>query len=265
MKVVLFCGGLGLRVRELSQEIPKAMLRVGHRPVLWHVMKYYAYYGHKDFILCLGYQADVIKQYFLGFKDVQSNNFILSRGGKHVQELPSEIDDWTITCVDTGLSTNIGQRLQRVQSCIGEDEYFLANYADNLTSAPLDKVIDALRNAAGKSACFLCVRPRLSFHVVSCSAGGGKAGPVEHIKPVEETDIWINGGYFVFRRDVFDYLAMLQREQDLVPDGLNLLLRKDKLIAWRHEGFWAPMDTPKDMRLLDEQYTTGKAEWAKWE
>src|SRR5215813_5222607 len=115
MKVVLFCGGLGMRLRDYSDTIPKPMINIGYRPILWHVMKYYAHYGHKDFILCLGYKADVIKDYFLNYNECLSNDFILSKGGKKLQLLNSDINDWRITFVDTGIHSNIAQRLKAVE------------------------------------------------------------------------------------------------------------------------------------------------------
>ena len=157
MKVVLFCGGLGMRIREYSDEVPKPMVPIGYRPILWHVMKYYAHFGHKEFILCLGYKADVIKKYFLNYDECLSNDFTLSGAG-NIALANSDIHDWKISFVDTGMSTNIGGRLRAVREYIGDDEYFLANYSDNLTDVPLPEMIE---NFEGKNrvASFLCVRP----------------------------------------------------------------------------------------------------------
>src|SRR5215210_4763777 len=137
MKVVLFCGGLGLRLRDYSDSIPKPMVNIGYRPILWHVMKYYAHFGHKDFILCLGYKADAIKNYFLTYDECISNNFVLSNGGKNLRLLHSDIQDWNITFVDTGLTANIGQRLKAVEPYLEQETMFLANYSDGLTDLPL--------------------------------------------------------------------------------------------------------------------------------
>ena len=139
MKVVLFCGGLGMRIREASESVPKPMVHVGDRPILWHVMKYYAHFGHKDFILCLGYRADVIKNYFVNYNEFMSNDFVLSKGGKDVRVFNSDIDDWTVTFVDTGANSNIGQRLKAVERYLDGEEVFLANYSDNLTDFELPK------------------------------------------------------------------------------------------------------------------------------
>ena len=124
MKVVLFCGGMGMRMREYSEAVPKPMVPIGYRPILWHVMKYYAHYGHKDFILCLGYKADVIKNYFRNYDECVSNDFVLSGGGKNLELLNSDIDDWRITFVDTGLTANIGQRLKAVEKHLQDEEVF---------------------------------------------------------------------------------------------------------------------------------------------
>src|SRR6476619_7371153 len=142
MKVVLFCGGQGIRMREFSETIPKPMVNIGYRPILWHIMKYYAHYGHKDFILCLGHGADFIKNYFLNYNECISNDFILSGGGKKLQLFSSDIDDWNITFADTGMSSNIGQRLRAVEKYLDGEEMFLANYSDGLTDLPLDLQMD---------------------------------------------------------------------------------------------------------------------------
>ncbi len=257
MKVVLFCGGLGLRVRELSEEIPKPMLRIGDRPILWHIMRWYASFGHRDFILCLGYQAEVIKDYFLRYEEARHNDFVLAQGGKNVTLLPSEIHDWSITCVDTGLHTSIGERLKRVRSHLAGEELFLANYGDNLTDAPLDRIVAAFRGSRGSTACFLAVRPSLSLHMVERAAGDGLQ-PVTSVRGVRDCDLWVNGGCFVFRQDIFSHL---DKCRELVPDTLERLIAEGKLVSWRHEGFWASMDTAKEMRKLNEDYAKGQSPW----
>jgi glucose-1-phosphate cytidylyltransferase len=193
MKVVLFCGGLGMRLREFSETIPKPMVNIGYRPILWHIMKYYAHYGYNDFILCLGYGADFIKNYFLNYNECVSNDFVFSEGGKSLQLFNSDIDSWKITFADTGMSANIGQRLKAVEKYLNGDEIFLANYSDGLTDVPLDRQIEQFENEQ-KVASFLCVKPNLSFHFVTLNSGG----VVEAIRDVSRSDIRINGGYFVF-------------------------------------------------------------------
>jgi glucose-1-phosphate cytidylyltransferase len=261
MKVVIFCGGLGVRMREVSEEIPKPMLRIGDRPILWHIMKYYAHYGFQDFILCLGYRANTVKEFFLNYAELRANNFVISQGGKEIRHLPSEIDGWSITLVDTGLHTNIGQRLKKIEPFLEGEDMFLANYGDNLTDAPIDEMVRDMREDPTKLASFVCVPPSSSFHIVSFQGSGRKCS-VTGITSAKESNIWINGGYFVLRREIFEHL---REGRELVPDTLNTLLEEDRVVAWRHEGFWASMDTPKEMYYLNELYSNGRAKWAKWE
>ena len=154
MKVVLFCGGAGLRLRGYADDVPKPMVHIGTRPILWHLMKYYAHYGHKDFILCLGYKGNCIKDYFLNYDECVSNDFVWSQGGKKIHFLNRDIDDWTITFVETGAQATIGERLKAVESHLEGDEIFLANYGDGLSDLPLPAMLDEFRssNAAGLAA-----------------------------------------------------------------------------------------------------------------
>src|SRR6266852_6027607 len=165
MKVVLFCGGLGTRLRDYSESIPKPLVPVGYRPILWHVMRYYAHFGHKDFILCLGYKADSIKQYFLKYDETISNDFVMSDGGRKVDLLASDIQDWKITFVDTGLNSNIGMRLKAVQPLLEGEEMFLANYSDGVSDLPLPDMIDIFRRQDAVAS-FAGVAPTQSFHLV---------------------------------------------------------------------------------------------------
>src|SRR5512143_68923 len=197
MKVVLFCGGLGMRLKEFSESIPKPLVTIGLRPLLWHVMKYYAFHGHKDFILCLGYRADLIKDYFLKYDECLSNDFILSGDGGGVQLLDRDIHDWKITFVDTGLNSNIGQRLKAVEKHLSGEEVFLANYADGLTDFPLPRLLEHFRTS-GSVVSFLGVRPNQSFHLVTM----GEDHRVTAIRDVTRADLWINGGFFVMHQSI---------------------------------------------------------------
>ena len=201
MKVVLFCGGLGTRLREFFINVPKPMVNIGYRPILWHVMKYYAHYGHKDFILCLGYKADAIKNYFLNYDECVSNDFTLLEGGKKIQLASSDIEDWKITFVDTGLNSNIGQRFKAVEEYLDGEEVFLANYSDGLTDLHLPDIIEDFYKQ-NKIASFLCVKPSQSFHLVSMQENGF----VTDIQEVKQAGIRINGGFFVFKKDIFKYI-----------------------------------------------------------
>jgi glucose-1-phosphate cytidylyltransferase len=256
MKVVLFCGGLGMRIREASESVPKPMVHVGDRPILWHVMKYYAHFGHKDFILCLGYRADVIKNYFVNYNEFMSNDFVLSKGGKDVRVFNSDIDDWTVTFVDTGANSNIGQRLKAVEKYLDGEEVFLANYSDNLTDFELPKLIDRFHEQ-NKTAAFLCVRPNLSCHYVSMS----DRGLVEEIKTMDQSNILINGGYFVFKHSIFDYM---KDGEELVQEPFRRLIAGKDLVGYEYDGFWKSMDTFKEKQELDDLYGKGNAPWQLW-
>ncbi len=256
MKVVLFCGGLGLRLKEYSENVPKPMVPIGYRPIIWHVMKYYAHYGHRDFVLCLGYKADVIKRYFLEYDECISNDFVLSGGNKQVKLLSSDTEDWRITFVDTGLESNIGSRLMAVRRHLEDEEVFLANYSDNLTDAPLPEIIE--RRADHDSvATFLAVRPSQTFHVVRSDPGQF----VSDIYPVTSSDIWINGGYFVLRNDIFQHM---EAGEELVLEPFQRLIRERALTCYRHTGFWASMDTFKEKQTLEEMHVSGRAPWQIW-
>jgi glucose-1-phosphate cytidylyltransferase len=256
MKVVLFCGGLGMRLREHSDNIPKPMVEIGYRPILWHIMKYYAHYGHKDFILCLGYRGDVIKNYFLNYNECISNDFVLSKGSKSIDLLNRDIDDWTITFADTGLNSNIGQRLIAIKKYLAGEDIFLANYADGLTDLHLPVLIDNFM-ARNKIASFVAVKPRQSFHVVSLKDND----EVFEIKDIAQSDIWINGGFFVFKKEIFSYF---KNDEELVNEPFKRLIDKKELITYKHNGFWASMDTFKDKQLLGELYQKGNAPWQVW-
>lgn len=255
MKVVLFCGGLGTRLREYSDNLPKPMVPLGYRPILWHVMKYYAHFGHTDFILCLGYMADRIKEYFLKYEEAISNDFTISEGGKKIELLDSDTANWRITFIDTGMRSNIGMRLKMVESHLGEDEYFLANYADGLTDMPLDKQIATFKKS-GKIACFLCARPSQSFHMVTLREDSS----VADIVPVKDADVWINAGYFVFRRDIFRYMG---DGEDLVVEPFRRLIEENQLLAFKYDRFWA-MDTFKEQQELSDMLLAGHAPWQVW-
>jgi glucose-1-phosphate cytidylyltransferase len=258
MKVVLFCGGLGMRMRSGSDSpLPKPMMPIGTRPVLWHIMRYYAHFGHNEFILCLGFGAHSVKDYFLDYHETHSNDFVLSNAGQTVELLSSDISDWRITFADTGFETPIGERLRRVRDYLGDDEVFLANYGDVLTNAPMNDLIDSfLRTDAVGS--LLAVPPQDSFHVVRIDDDSHLTG----IEPVVDMDMRINGGYFILRREIFDYL---NPGDDLVMDGFTRAARAGKFRAVRFDGFWAPMDTLKERAALEEMHRSGHRPWALWE
>lgn len=256
MKVVLFCGGLGMRMRECSEAVPKPMVTIGARPILWHVMKYYAHFGHTEFILCLGWQANVIKDYFLHYEESVSNDFVLHGNGGGVELLGSDIDDWKITFVDTGISATVGERLMAVRPHLAGEERFLANYTDGVSDLHLPDLIDFHdRNEAVAS--FVSVRPQQSFHLVDLQ----QDGRVERIKTISQSDVWMNGGFFVFEQSLFDYI---EDGDDLVLEPFERLTRLGKLYTTRHKGFWGCMDTFKEKQALDDRVAQGDAPWEIW-
>jgi len=257
MKVVLFCGGLGLRIRD-AEDIPKPMVQIGYRPILWHVMKYYAHFGHKDFILCLGHRAETVKNYFINYNECASNDFVLSGGGKDLKLLNSDIHDWRITFADTGIHSNIGQRLKAAEKYLEGEEEFLANYSDGLTDLSLNEQLDHFRQQ-NKVASFLCVKPNLSYHLVSLEAGNGSL--VSNIHPIDNGTVRINGGFFIFKKKIFDYI---REKEELVIEPFQRLLAERQLIGYAYDGFWASMDTFKDRQHLESLCVGGAAPWEIW-
>lgn len=256
MKVVLFCGGLGTRIRELSGGLPKPLVTIGNMPILWHIMKYYAHFGHKDFILCLGYKGEDIKKFFLNYDPHLSSDFTMSNSSKRIHHTDSDISDWNITFVNTGLESNVGQRLKSVERYLQGEEIFLANYADALTDLFLPDMIDHFRKS-GKIGSFMCVRPSQSFHVVSLHEGG----LVESVRHVRDSGLIINGGCFIFRNDIFKYI---EDKEDLVAEPFRRLIKENQLIGYRYEKFWYCMDTFKEHQELSDMYEKGNAPWEVW-
>jgi glucose-1-phosphate cytidylyltransferase len=256
VKVVLFCGGLGTRLREHSDTVPKPLVNIGYRPILWHVMRYYAHYGHKDFVLCLGYRGDMIREYFLNYNEAMTNDFVLSEGGKKVELLSHDVHDWRITFVDTGMHSNIGQRLMRVRQYVEGEKAFLANYADGLSDLPMDKVIEDFERKK-VVASFASVRSAASFHTVRASA----EGIVDGMGEMNHGELWINGGYFVMRPEIFQYM---EEGDELVDKPFKRLIDKKLLATYRHDGFWQAMDTFKDKINFDRLDAQGKRPWQVW-
>jgi glucose-1-phosphate cytidylyltransferase len=237
VKVVIFCGGQGMRleVGAFSERLPKPMASIGGRPLLWHIMRYYAHFEHTEFVLCLGYRGGAIRDYF-------------RRG---------EFSDlgWKIEFVDTGLESSIGERFARVRDRVADSEVFLASYGDTLTDAPLPLLI-AAHAASGKVASLLAARPNYSFNVIDADADH----LVTRFADVTQSGMWINGGFFVFHQKIFDYI----HEGDDLPDTLGRLIEERQLLAYEYEGFWAPMDTLKDRERLEALVQGGGSVWQVW-
>jgi glucose-1-phosphate cytidylyltransferase len=257
VKVVLFCGGLGMRMRDGVTNAPKPMAMVGERPLLWHVMRYYAHFGHTEFILCLGYGASAVKDFFLNYDETRSNDFVLENGAREVKLFSTDISEWRITFVDTGLSSAIGERLRRVRKFVEDEPMFMANYADVLTDAPLPDVIQRFSDSHA-TASLLAVPPQSSHHVVDV----GEDGRVTQVIPMRDLRQWENGGYFVLRPDIFDFLG---EGEDLVEDALIRLVPQGRVVAYPYKGYWSPADTVKERVQLEEMYQRGHCPWMIWD
>ena len=258
MKVVLFCGGLGTRLREHSDTIPKPLVHIGHRPIIWHLMRYYAHYGHRDFVLCLGYRGDLVREYFLNYQEAMTSNFTLRfcRDGNQIDLHENSTEGWNITFVNTGLHSNIGQRLLRVRKYVENEPAFLANYADGLSDLPLNELI-ADFESRDVVADFASVRSAQSFHAVHAKADG----IVTRIGTMPDQELRINGGFFVLRQDIFRYI---EEGEELVEQPFARLIAERKLSTYPWDGFWQAMDTFKDKINFDRMEARGECPWMVW-
>jgi glucose-1-phosphate cytidylyltransferase len=255
MRVVLFCGGLGMRIRDAGENVPKPMITIGYRPILWHVMRYYAHFGHKDFVLCLGHRGDVIKDYFLNYNECHSNDFVLSEGGK-IELMGSDTHDWKITFVETGATSNIGQRLKAVERLVSDQPEFLVNYSDGLSDLPMPKQLEHFRRHDALAS-FVSVKPNVSYHLVSAAPDGR----VRSLEDIGRSRVRINGGYFILRREIFD---RIHNGEELVGPPFQRLIAEGRLVAYEYDGFWMAMDTFKDRQRLEDIYAQGQAPWEVW-
>jgi glucose-1-phosphate cytidylyltransferase len=219
-------------------------------------MKYYAHFGHKDFILCLGYKGETIKQFFLNYNECMSNDFTLSQGGKKLELFNSDIHDWNITFVDTGIDSNIGQRLKAIEKHLDGEEMFLANYTDGLTDLHLPTLLDHFKTH-GCVATFLSAPPNLSYHIVHSAEGG----LVQDIREMTKSDLRINSGYFAFRKEIFKYIS---NGEELVKEPFQRLIAEKQLVAHEHNGFFLAMDTFKDRQQMEDLLSTDGAPWEVW-
>ena len=256
MKVVLFCGGLGMRLHPSTEKTPKPLVTVGGKPVLLHLMKYYSYFGHKDFILCLGYKGEEIKKFFLNYDECLSGDFVLSNGVKKKKLFKSEIENWKITFAETGLDSPVGERLKKVEKYLQDEDTFLANYSDGLTDLHLPDLLNYSRKQ-DKIACMITVKPTIGFHYVLTEEDGS----VKDICKFDQTSVRINGGYFVFKKQIFDYINI---GEDLVFEPFQRLIKKHQLVAYNYDGFWASLDTYKDKQRLDQLATKHASSWEIW-
>jgi glucose-1-phosphate cytidylyltransferase len=257
MKAVLLAGGLGTRMREETEFRPKPMVEVGGKPVLWHIMKLLSAQGIKEFVICTGYKSEHIANYFANYGALnQDFTVTLGDDSSIVYHDRHEDLDWTVTVAYTGADTMTGGRIKRVRKYVG-DEPFLCTYGDGIASVDL-RALQEFHSSHGKTATMTTTRPYSRFGVVDINDDGDVASFRE--KP--QTDDWINIGYFIFEPAVFDYIdgdsTVLEQEP------LHRLADEDQLSAFRHDGFWQPMDTQRESQHLNELWSRGKAPWKIW-
>jgi glucose-1-phosphate cytidylyltransferase len=220
-------------------------------------MRYYAHYGHTDFVLCLGYGASAVKDFFLNYDETRSNDFVLEKGAREVTLFRTDISDWRVTFVDTGLHSPIGERLRRVRRFVEGEPMFLANYSDVLTNAPLPDMIRRFE-ATDAVASLLAVPPRSSHHAVDI----GEDGIITQVTPMRDLRHWENGGYFLLRPEIFDEL---NEDEDLVEDAIVRLVRRGRVLAYPYKGYFSPADTVKERAELDEMYNRANCPWMIWD
>lgn len=260
MKTVILCGGYGTRIRDVSDDIPKPMIPVGNLPVLWHIMKYYATYGHKEFILCLGYKGKVIKDFFLNY-EAYTRDFTVTLGTEQsldFHNLHEEID-WRVTLAETGPETMTGGRVARVQDYIGDDEQFFLTYGDGVSDVNLEALL-SFHQKHGRTLTLTGVRPPGRFGEIVADEAGIIT---EFNEKPQATGGRISGGFFVCNRTIFSYLTP---EENLVfeQEPMKALTRDKELAVYEHDGFWQCMDTYRDWQLLNGLFEKGEAPWVVW-
>jgi glucose-1-phosphate cytidylyltransferase len=253
MKVVLFCGGLGTRIREYGENVPKPMIPLGSQPILRHIMNYYKDYDHNDFILCMGYKANAIREYFFNYTPLHDGDCVIDNG-EITSLAPSELRE-RVTLIDTGVWRNVGSRLWAVRDHVRNERMFLANYSDGLSDVNLDDMI-AKFEASGKVACFLAVHPMATYHIINF----GPDGAVNAFLTPDNSEIWINGGFFIFRPEIFNYL---NDGEELTSEPFHRLIAEDQLMSYQHTGFWRSMDTLRDRQALEELLDKGRLPWRR--
>lgn len=260
MKVVILCGGLGTRIRDVADNLPKPMIPVGKFPILWHIMKYYSCFGHSEFILCLGYQGKAIKEFFLNY-EINTNDFSITLGKKDSIIFHNKIDerDWKITFAETGEKTMTGGRVRRIRKFVEEEEHFMLTYGDGLSNINLDDLI-AFHKRHGKTLTLTGVRPAGRFGEIMCDIDGTIT---EFNEKPQATEGRINGGFFVCNTTLFKYL---DERDDLVfeQEPMKMLVADKELMQFNHDGFWQPMDTYREYSLLNSLFEKGNAPWKIW-
>jgi glucose-1-phosphate cytidylyltransferase len=258
MQVVILCGGKGTRLREQTESIPKPLIEIGGKPVLWHIMKIYSHYGFNDFILCLGYLGHRIREFFLNYSRWQNSDLLLrvgDRGEGRYQRLSHSSEQWRVLLAETGEETNTGGRIKRVEPYI-KGETFMVTYADGLANIDLRDLLKYHRSK-GKVGTVTVLNPVSNYGILEFE----RSGTIVQFKEKPKLEVWINGGFFVFQRKVFDYIggdSVLEREP------FEGLVKDRQLVAYPHKAFWASMDTYKDAEELNRRWNNGEAPWKVW-
>ncbi|MEM3828796.1 MAG: glucose-1-phosphate cytidylyltransferase [Conexivisphaerales archaeon] len=257
MKVVILAGGRGSRLSEETESKPKPMIEIGGRPIIWHIMKIYSHYGFNDFVICLGYKGYVIKEYFLNYF-IYNNDFSIDIRNNKVDALGNNNEEWNVTLVDTGLDTMTGGRIKRVQKFIGDETFMLA-YGDGVANIDIGRLLRFHRKHR-KSLTITAVMPPGRF-------GSLKIGSNDMVNKFVEKPLgdgaWINGGFYVLEPDVFNYLTGDETIWERGP--IEKLVKEHKVVAFKHEGFWKPMDTLRDKIELERLWQNGNPPWKVWE
>lgn len=260
MKTVILCGGYGTRIRDVADNIPKPMIPIGRYPILWHIMKYYACMGHKEFVLCLGYKGQVIKDFFLNY-EAQTRDFSVTLGKSQEVEYHTthEESDWIVTLADTGLDALTGARVRKIKKYIGNDEHFMLTYGDGIGDIDIELLLK-FHLSNGRILTVTGVRPPGRFGELMTSPEGTVT---EFNEKPQAMGGRISGGFFVCSKKIFDYL---DNREDLIfeQEPMRKLVADGQMMMFKHDGFWQPMDTSREYQLLNALYEQGKAPWVKW-
>lgn len=256
MKTVILAGGFGTRLSRLTEDKPKPMVEIGGHPLLWHVMKHYAAWRHREFVLALGYRGSVIKHYFLNYRTMNSDVTVALATGDTTCHGGAR-DDWTVHLIDTGLNTNTGGRLKRLRSIVANDTFFMT-YGDGLANVDLDALLAFHRSHRGL-ATVTCVRPPARFGHIELE--GDRV--VAFSEKPQTSEGWINGGFFVLEPEVLDYIDGDATSWEYDP--MERLAREGLLYVHRHEGFWQCVDTPRDVHLLERLWASPDVPWKSWD
>ena len=261
MKVVILCGGYGTRIRDVNEDLPKPMIPIGDKPIIWHIMKYYSTFGHNEFILCLGYKGNIIKEYFLNY-ETQTTDFKITLGDKNSLKILNSHSEqnWNITFAETGLDSMTGTRIKKIQKYIDQDETFMLTYGDGLSNVNIDELIN-FHKTHNRSLTLTGVRPAGRFGEIMSDS----KGEITEFKEKPEATVGrINGGFFIANYSLFNFISGDRNDVVFEQEPMNDLVKAKELMQFDHDGFWQPMDTMREFKMLNEMYKNNKAPWKKW-